>query len=47
MAVVKEIAGMADNESNLRAKIVVLYIQADVTDDEVTAYANALFQEHS
>lgn len=47
LAVLKEIAGEADNESNLRAKIILLYIQTDVTDDEVTAYANALFKEHS
>jgi hypothetical protein len=47
LAVVKEITGTAHAESTLGANLIVLYIQTDVTDDEVTAYAHVLFQEHS
>ncbi len=47
LAVVKNITGKAYTESNLGANLIVLYIQTDVTDDEATAYANALFQGHS
>lgn len=47
LAVVKEITGTAHVESTLGANLIVLYIQTDVTDDEVTAYAHVLFQEHS
>lgn len=46
LAVVKEITGGDGEDSYFGANFIVLYIQMDVTDEEVTAYANALFEEH-
>lgn len=45
LAVLKEITESDDEDSYLGANFLVLFIQMDVTDEEVTAYANALFEE--